>query len=77
MQEEAVEHLRRAVQLDPRDGPSHYDLGSALLEAGMSTDAIDHRQMALQLMPASADVHNNLGIALAARYARLSLEVDF
>jgi tetratricopeptide (TPR) repeat protein len=71
--DEAIAALREAVRLDPGSsvarrnlGDAHYNLGSALLEAGSVEQSIDQFRTALQLMPESADVHNNLGVALAS-----------
>ena len=63
--EEAIEHDRRAVELDPGDAEAHGNLGIALAGQGRHAEAVAHYEAALAVAPGSAEVHNNLGSALA------------
>jgi Flp pilus assembly protein TadD len=63
---EAIVDLRRAVELDPSQGPPHYDLASTLLDLHRYSEAIDEFRAAVALMPTSVEAHNNLGIALGS-----------
>ncbi len=65
--EEALPHLRRLVELNPRDGEARYHLATVLLESRQYDDAIEEFHAALRLMPDSVEVRNNLGVALASR----------
>jgi tetratricopeptide (TPR) repeat protein len=48
----------------PQNPRAHYNLGSALLQAGRLQDAIRHNEQALQINPNLAEAHCNLGSAL-------------
>jgi tetratricopeptide (TPR) repeat protein len=52
-----------AVQIDPLNGISRYNLGCVLEEQGEIEDAIRHLRRAAKAMPAHADVHFNLALA--------------
>ncbi|MGB0035202.1 MAG: tetratricopeptide repeat protein [Candidatus Acidiferrales bacterium] len=52
-----------AVQLDPANGISQYNLGCVLEEVGEVDDAIEHLRRAARAMPAHADVHFNLALS--------------
>lgn len=52
-----------AVQLDPLNGISRYNLGCVLEEQGEVEDAIRHLRRAAKAMPGHADVHFNLALA--------------
>jgi len=52
-----------AVQLDPLNGISRYNLGCVLEEQGEIEDAIRHLRRAAKTLPAHADVHFNLALA--------------
>ena len=64
--DEAVAHLRRAVQLDPRNSLAQYDLGELLLERQQFAEAAEHLRAALGAMSMFAGLHNDLGVALAS-----------
>lgn len=55
--------FQAAVQLDPLNGISRYNLGCVLEEQGETEDAIRHLRRAAKAMPAHADVHFNLALA--------------
>jgi spermidine synthase/tetratricopeptide (TPR) repeat protein len=63
--EQAIAHLRRSVQLDPRNGDAQYDLARMLVDAGQAAEALDHFRAASALMPKSVGAHNGLGLAFA------------
>lgn len=52
-----------AVQLDPLNGISRYNLGCVLEEQGEVDEAIRHLRRAAKALPAHADVHFNLALA--------------
>jgi tetratricopeptide (TPR) repeat protein len=60
---EARDAFFAAVQLDPLNGISRYNLGCVLEEQGEIEDAIRHLRRAAKAMPAHADVHFNLALA--------------
>jgi tetratricopeptide (TPR) repeat protein len=82
--EQAIDHYRSALRLNPIDAPAHYDLGNALLQRGDLDDAIDRYRRALEIAPDYAEAHGNLGLALkrrgemkeAIRHFRRALEID-
>ena len=61
---EAVALCTEAVQLAPRSGEAHYNLGTALMRHGRGEDAIASLQKAVAILPSNYDVLNNLGNAL-------------
>ncbi len=68
--EEAREAFFAAVQLDPLNGISRYNLGCVLEEQGEFEDAIRHLRRAAKAMPAHADVHFNLALAYERKNER-------
>ena len=62
----ALEHMRRAVELDPRLAPARNNLGQFLLESGCPDQALPHCQAAIALQPEMPEAHNNLGNAYRA-----------
>jgi tetratricopeptide (TPR) repeat protein len=59
-----------AVQLDPLNGISRYNLGCVLEEQGEVDDAIRHLRRAAKAMPGHADVHFNLALAYEKKNER-------
>ncbi len=59
-----------AVQLDPLNGISRYNLGCVLEEQGEIEDAIRHLRRAARAMPGHADVHFNLALAYEKKNER-------
>jgi tetratricopeptide (TPR) repeat protein len=64
--EEAIEHARKALQIDPNQSVAHSALGLAFLQKRRLDDAIIHLQKALEITP-NAAAHSNLGVALTQR----------
>lgn len=65
--DEAIHHIRRAVQIDPRFVEAQTNLGNFLAQRGSSEDAIFHLQQALEIDPAFVNAHNTLGNILVNR----------
>ena len=63
-QEEAIRHLRRALELAPDYGDAHYNLGVVLGSGGQVEEAIRHFRRAVELSPADPHTAYNLGAAL-------------
>ena len=59
-----------AVQLDPLNGISRYNLGCVLEEQGEIEDAIRHLRRAAKAMPGHPDVHFNLALAYEKKKER-------
>lgn len=60
----AVEHLQRALELDPRRAVAHYDLGKTQLLLGDASAAVASLGRALELDPNDASAHFQLARAL-------------
>jgi spermidine synthase len=63
--EEASQHYKEALRLDPDLVEAHMNLGNLLLARGEIQDAIAQYKDVLRLKPESAEAHNYLGRALA------------
>ena len=63
-QEEALDHVTRALRLKPEFAEAHYNLGIILRTAGRLEEAMASFQEAIRLQPDSAKAHNNLGETL-------------
>ncbi len=61
----AVEHLRRAVELDARHAAAWLQLGNALRRLGDAAEAARCYETAVRMDGALAEAHNNLGGILA------------
>ncbi len=59
-----VEHIRRAIALNPGAGIYHFNLGIALRRHGDVAGAIASYRQAVKLAPGLAEAHNNLGNCL-------------
>lgn len=68
----AADHLRAAVEIDPRRALAHAELGSVLAELGQFEQAVSSLREAARLDPSIADTHYNLGTILS--YLGRSLE---
>jgi protein O-mannosyl-transferase len=63
--DEAADHCRKAIALDPNDADLYYSLGNALLAGGKTDDAVVDYLKAIRINPAYVNAHYNLGNALA------------
>lgn len=61
---DAIQHITRAITLNPHDAVYHFNLGNACKRSGALTDAAESFRAALQLSPDDADTLNNLGSVL-------------
>jgi tetratricopeptide (TPR) repeat protein len=62
--DEAIDHFRKAVDLEVNDVGVQSNLGDALLQKGDLDEAIVHYSKALEIKPNYAEVHYNLGNVL-------------
>ncbi len=62
--DDAIEHIRTAIGLDPAEAAWHYNLGNALQQAGRLDEAAASYGEAVRLAPEWTAVRNNLGVAL-------------
>jgi len=69
--DEAIAHLRRAIDIYPEFLMAHNDLGAQLLEQGKLDEAATELQHALQIDPKAFNPNLNMGIVLVRqqRYA--------
>jgi tetratricopeptide (TPR) repeat protein len=61
---EAVEHFRRAVQLNPDLADTYMHLGVALISQGQNAEALENFEKSMQIDSNSADAHFYSGVAL-------------
>jgi tetratricopeptide (TPR) repeat protein len=61
---EAIEHLRRAIAINPNVPLYHANLGEMCRLAGRTDEAVAAGRRAIALDPNNAGAHSNLGIAL-------------
>jgi predicted O-linked N-acetylglucosamine transferase (SPINDLY family) len=62
--EAAIEHIERAIQLNPTRADFHSNLAAAYVAARKIAEAVPAYQRAVQLEPTNADLHYNLASAL-------------
>jgi predicted O-linked N-acetylglucosamine transferase (SPINDLY family) len=76
--QQALELIRKALQLDPRSAAAHNDHGHALYELKRYDDAIASFDQAIALNPGFAGFHYNRGMALydLARYQAATASFD-
>ena len=63
--DEAIQHYRQALEINPRFAEAHANLGVALAGRGEVDEAIQHYRQALEINPRFAEPQYNLGNALA------------
>ena len=63
---DAVRHISRAIELNPKSSEYHFNLGEALRASAKLEEAIEAYQKSLALRAGDADVHDALGMALDA-----------
>ena len=66
--DEAVEHFKQTIGIDPQFAEAYNNLGNSYIKLGKSKEAITQYKMALSISPDSPSVHVNLGNALAKRW---------
>ena len=79
----SVEHLKKAIAIDPDYMEAHNNLGARYIALGNNEMAVDHLQTALRLDPSSALAQLNVGLALyslkrvdqAEQYARNAIRL--
>jgi tetratricopeptide (TPR) repeat protein len=64
---EALDHLQRAVELDPGNESARYDLATELFGADRHEEAIRQFRLALAAMPDAAAAFNALGVGLVSK----------
>jgi tetratricopeptide (TPR) repeat protein len=75
----ALEEIHTAIELNPQDSGSHYDLGKIEMADGNSEGAIPELEAAVRLSPKSKDFHHELANAYTAAHrsadARKEMEI--
>lgn len=59
----ALDHLRRALDIDPGYAEAHMNLANALVDLGRTAEALPEFRAAIRLAPQLAMAHNSLGLA--------------
>ena len=59
--DEAISNYRKALELEPNDADTHYNLALTLKYKGEPQQAVEEFQTALRLKPKWADAHYGLG----------------
>jgi tetratricopeptide (TPR) repeat protein len=65
--DDAIDHYRQALEIDPDYQLAHNNLGAALAGRGQVDEAIAHYRRALEIKADDELAHNNLGMALVSR----------
>jgi tetratricopeptide (TPR) repeat protein len=65
--EEAMEHYRKAIQLNPNNCDDLNNLGLTLADEGRFDEAIENYYKAIQIKPDYSDALSNLGVALVVQ----------
>ncbi len=60
--QEALEHLRQALRINPRDPEAHNNMGGALQRMGRYEDARREHEEALRLNPGLVEARYNIGV---------------
>lgn len=74
---EALEHLQRAVELDPGYARAHFSLGRALEAAGATAEAEQRYRRAVELLPGHARAHAGLARVLRSFGRSAEAETHF
>jgi len=75
--DDALQHLREAVRLEPDFATAHNRLGLALNSRGDLAGSTAQLAEVVRLMPASAEAHGNLAVALAKEGKRAEAIAEF
>ncbi|KYK36599.1 MAG: hypothetical protein AYK18_02580 [Theionarchaea archaeon DG-70] len=62
--EEAEDHYKKALDINPEDADAHYNYAILLKEINRFEEAEDHYKKALEINPEDADAHYNYAILL-------------
>ncbi|MCC7202777.1 MAG: tetratricopeptide repeat protein [Nitrospirae bacterium] len=62
--DEAIIHIKKALDLEPDHANAHDNMGNALRRRGQLDEAIAHYQSAIEIEPNHFKAHNHLGFAL-------------
>jgi pentatricopeptide repeat protein len=62
---EAIQHFREVIRINPTFPPTYNPLAAALSRQGKFEEAIRYFQESFRLMPTNAAAHNNYGVTLA------------
>lgn len=73
--DEAIDHYKEALRINPNDADVHNNFGNILLREGKFDEAITHFQKALEARPNYAEAYSNLGMALG-RLGRVSEAIE-
>jgi len=65
--DEAIEHFKEAVRLDPNFAEGHHRLGVSLLSQKKFDEAVVHLRDVVRLTPGAASAHGDLARALVKR----------
>jgi protein O-mannosyl-transferase len=60
----AIEHYRKAIQINQSHSKAHYNLARLLALNGLEAEAMTHYRRVLEIRPDHADAHNDLGLLL-------------
>jgi protein O-mannosyl-transferase len=69
---EAIEHLRKAADIEPNEYAYHYDFGVMLWSLGRYEEAVRQLRRSLEISPTNYDAANNLGCLLNDWFAESS-----
>ena len=69
---QAIEYLRRAIELQPDSTWAHYEMGSSLLKTGDFKTAVVHLEIVSSRLPEFAEAHS----VLAQAYEHLGRPED-
>ena len=61
---EAIIHLCKAIEIDPKSAITHSNLGNALRRQDKLDEAVAEHRRAIEIDPKNADFHLNLGVVL-------------
>jgi tetratricopeptide (TPR) repeat protein len=64
--DKAIEHYRKAVELNPDYADAHYNLANEYNDRGKTEKAAVHFSTAVMIRPDYAEAHNNLGVAYSS-----------
>jgi tetratricopeptide (TPR) repeat protein len=64
---EAIEHYRKALEINPCYAEADNNLGRIFLDEGRLSEAKEYFRRAIQIKPGAEEAHNNLGIVLVGQ----------